>query len=82
MGRGCRMAQPVGPPRANPGNQQLTPAAGPLIYTANPPLKMRRKMKYGARNQLIAKVTSVTKGDVMALAKFEVKAPAAMVNTL
>ena len=39
-------------------------------------------MRYGARNQLKGKVTSVKKGDVMSLVKFEVTAPAAMASVL
>ena len=35
-------------------------------------------MKYGARNALKAKVTSVKKGDIMSLAKFEVAVPHGM----
>ncbi len=39
-------------------------------------------MKYGARNAVAAKVTSVKKGDVMSLVKFEVTTPAAMASVL
>ena len=39
-------------------------------------------MKHGARNEITAKVTSVKKGDVMSLAKFEVIGPAAMASVL
>lgn len=39
-------------------------------------------MKYGARNNLTAKVTSVKKGDVMSLVKFEVAMPAQMASVL
>ena len=39
-------------------------------------------MKYGARNQMLATVTSVKKGDVMSLVKFEVEAPSAMASVL
>lgn len=39
-------------------------------------------MRYGARNQMMAKVTSVKKGDVMSLVKFDVVAPAAMASVL
>jgi molybdopterin-binding protein len=39
-------------------------------------------MRYGARNQLKGKVTSVRKGDVMSLVKFDVTAPAAMASVL
>ncbi|MHC4605627.1 MAG: TOBE domain-containing protein [Planctomycetota bacterium] len=39
-------------------------------------------MKYGARNTIDAKVTSVKKGDVMSLVKFEVAAPAKMASVL
>ena len=39
-------------------------------------------MKYGARNQITAKVTSVQTGDVMSLVKFKVKGPAGMASVL
>jgi molybdopterin-binding protein len=39
-------------------------------------------MKYGARNRIVAKVTSVKKGDVMSLAKFTVTVPAHMASVL
>ena len=39
-------------------------------------------MKYGARNQLIGKVTSIKLGDVMALIKFEVTAPSQMASVI
>ena len=39
-------------------------------------------MKYGARNNIQAKVTSIKKGDVMSLVKFEVVLPAAMASVL
>jgi molybdopterin-binding protein len=39
-------------------------------------------MKYGARNKVIAKVTSVKKGDVMSLVKFVVNAPAEMASVI
>ena len=39
-------------------------------------------MKYGARNNVSATVTSVNKGDVMSLVKFEVKVPAQMASVL
>jgi len=39
-------------------------------------------MKYGARNQITARVTSVKKGDVMALVKFDVTTPAEMASVL
>jgi molybdate transport system regulatory protein len=39
-------------------------------------------MKYGARNNISATVTSVTKGDVMSLAKFDVKVPTEMGSVL
>lgn len=39
-------------------------------------------MKYGARNQIKAKVTSVKKGDVMSLLKFEVIGPASMASVI
>ena len=39
-------------------------------------------MKFGARNLVQAKVTSVQQGDVMSLVKFDVEAPATMASVL
>lgn len=39
-------------------------------------------MKYGARNRIQARVSSVTRGDVMSLVKFEVELPADMASVL
>jgi molybdopterin-binding protein len=39
-------------------------------------------MKYGARNKLMAKVTSVTSDKVMSLVKFEITMPAQMASVL
>jgi len=39
-------------------------------------------MKYGARNKVQAKVTSVKKGDVMSLVKFEAVLPVQMASVL
>ncbi len=39
-------------------------------------------MKFGARNNLKATVTAVTKGDVMSLVKFEILVPAGMASVL
>jgi len=39
-------------------------------------------MKYGARNAIAATVTSIEKGDVVALVKFEVTPPAKMASVL
>lgn len=39
-------------------------------------------MKYGARNKVTAKVTSVKTGDVMSLVKFTVDSPAQMASVL
>ena len=39
-------------------------------------------MKYGARNQIKAKVKSVQKGDVMSLVKFEISTPADAASVL
>jgi molybdopterin-binding protein len=39
-------------------------------------------MKYGARNQIAAKVTSVKTGDVMSLVKFDVTGPIKMASVL
>lgn len=37
-------------------------------------------MKYSARNKITARVTSIQQGDVVALVKFEVMAPAEMAS--
>jgi molybdopterin-binding protein len=39
-------------------------------------------MKYGARNKVTAKVTSVKSDQIMSLVKFEVAAPAQMASVL
>jgi molybdate transport system regulatory protein len=39
-------------------------------------------MKYGARNQLKGKVTSIQRGDVMSLIKFEVQVPSEMASVI
>jgi molybdopterin-binding protein len=39
-------------------------------------------MKYGARNQIIAKVKSVKTGDIMSLVKFDVTGPIEMASVL
>ncbi len=39
-------------------------------------------MKYGARNRITAKVTSVQSDQIMSLVKFEVTAPAQMASVL
>ena len=39
-------------------------------------------MKFGSRNNVNATVTSVKKGDIMSLVKFEVKTPAQMASVL
>ncbi len=39
-------------------------------------------MKYGARNEIKARVTSVKKGDVMSLVKFEITSPTQMASVL
>lgn len=39
-------------------------------------------MKYGARNKLTGRVTSITSGDIMSLVKFEVSLPAQMASVL
>jgi molybdopterin-binding protein len=39
-------------------------------------------MKFGARNALTGRVTSVKKGDVMTLVKFDVRMPAVMASVL
>jgi molybdopterin-binding protein len=39
-------------------------------------------MRYGARNKVGAKVTSVKRGDVMSLVKFDVTVPCSMASVL
>ena len=39
-------------------------------------------MKYGARNQISARVTSIQRGDVMSLIKFSVTTPADMASVI
>jgi len=39
-------------------------------------------MKTGARNQIVGKVISIKKGDVMSLVKFQVTTPAQMASVL
>jgi molybdopterin-binding protein len=39
-------------------------------------------MKYGARNKITARVTSVKTGDIMSLVKYEVTGPAQMASVL
>ena len=39
-------------------------------------------MKYGARNQLKGKVTSIQLGEIMSLIKFEVAAPSEMASVI
>ena len=39
-------------------------------------------MKYGARNNIKAKVKSVKTGDIMSLVKFDVKGPAKLASVL
>lgn len=39
-------------------------------------------MEYGARNKIRATVTSIKRGEVMSLAKFDVTAPVAMASVL
>lgn len=39
-------------------------------------------MKYGARNRIVARVTSIRKGDVMSLVKFDVTEPPKMSSVL
>lgn len=43
---------------------------------------METHVKYGARNKITAKVTSLKKGDVMSLVKFDVVGPAKMASVL
>ncbi len=39
-------------------------------------------MKYGARNRITSKVTTIKKGDIMSLVKFEVDSPVRMSSVL
>jgi len=39
-------------------------------------------MKHGARNQLSGKVSSIQRGDIMSLIKFEVTVPAQMASVI
>jgi molybdopterin-binding protein len=39
-------------------------------------------MKYGARNDVVAKVKSIKKGDIMALVKFDVMVPTKLASVL
>jgi molybdopterin-binding protein len=39
-------------------------------------------MKHGARNTVKAKITSIKRGDIMSLVKFEVSAPTEMSSVL
>jgi molybdopterin-binding protein len=39
-------------------------------------------MKYGARNQIKAKVKTITSGDIMSLVKFDVISPVEMASVL
>lgn len=39
-------------------------------------------MKYGARNKITGKVTSVKNGDIMSLVKFNVTGPVSMASVL
>ena len=39
-------------------------------------------MKYGARNEVVARVRSVVSGDVMSLVKFDVTSPCEMASVL
>lgn len=39
-------------------------------------------MKVGARNQIVGKVTSIQRGDVMSLIKFDVITPAQMASVI
>ncbi len=39
-------------------------------------------MKHGARNTITGKVTSIQKGDIMSLIKFEIEVPAEMASVI
>jgi molybdopterin-binding protein len=56
-----------------------------LLAFGSEPVTMAKRgipMKYGARNNLVAKVKSVKRGDVMSLVKFEVQVPHDMASVL
>jgi molybdate transport system regulatory protein len=59
----------------------MNPDAISLYHTCIPG-EGGRRMKYGARNQVTAKVTSIQRGDVMSLIKFEVDVPASMASVI
>ena len=44
------------------------------------PNRKEEVMKYGARDSIVAEVTSIKKGDVMSLVKFDVAQPATMAS--
>lgn len=39
-------------------------------------------MKYGARNNVVARVEAIQRGDIMSLVKFEVTVPARMASVI
>jgi len=56
-------------------------ALAPVVRSTHDP-SSELSMKYGARNRIQARVSSVTRGDVMSLVKFEVELPADMASVL
>jgi len=53
-----------------------------FVMTPINELKKEETMKYGARNRIRAKVSSIKKGDVMSLVKFTVTEPHEMASVL
>jgi molybdate transport system regulatory protein len=45
-------------------------------------IRGRRQMKYGARNQIIGKVKSIKKGEIMSIVKFDVSDPIEIASVL
>jgi molybdate transport system regulatory protein len=54
----------------------------PAVFVAQHRQRRNPTMKYGARNRIQAKVTSIKKGDIMSLVKFEISVPAEMASVM
>jgi molybdate transport system regulatory protein len=65
--------------RTEPDSVLLVPHDGSLGWAK---IKNGHAMKYGARNQITAKVTSVKSDQIMSLVKFEVTTPTQMASVL
>ena len=53
-----------------------------VILTSFLETKINTVMKYGARNKIVGKVTSIRSDQIMSLVKFEVTTPAQMASVL